>query len=35
MGMFRRLRTDLTIMKLVFVKSITSLFTLHKFWYLD
>ena len=32
MGMFKRFRADLTIVKLVFVKCIESLFTLHQFF---
>ena len=32
MGMFKRFRTDLTIMKLAFVKFMKSLFTLHQFF---
>ena len=32
MGMFKRFRTDLTIIKLVLVKFIESLFTLHQFF---
>ena len=31
MGKFKRFRTDLSIIKLVFVKFIESLFTLHQF----